>query len=264
MPDATAEAAPPYDPEAIFHPNGPIHPGSVAEAVTTVMRNTPIDPDEPRPLTSRRFICVLRGLSALHPRDEIELMLGVQALSAYYAASACWRLGMNIRQPNGDSTRHIATATSAARAFDTMLKALERRQAKPLSVPIGRPEARAWPQADTEAKEKEWKHLWAGHADHPIPAGPPAPWIDDDHATDDDLLDRACFAGENEGLDIANTEGILPGGGMIMPEDPTPHQAAYMERRLLLVYRRERDENRRNGITTKTKFRPIRTGDLIP
>ena len=262
MPNPTAETPPPYDRDAIFHPNGPIHPGSVAEAVTTIMRNTPIDPNEPRPLTSRRFHTVLRSLSALHPRDEIELMLGVQALSAYHAACACWRLGMNIRQPNGDSTRHIATATSAARAFDSMLKALERRQAKPLSIPIGRPAPQAWP--DTDPNEYQWKHLWTGHEDHPIPAGPPAPWIDDRHATDDDLLDRATFTDENEGLDIANTEGILPCGGMIMPEDSTPNQAAYMERRLLLMYRRERDENRRNGITTKTQFRPIRTGDLIP
>jgi hypothetical protein len=66
-------------------------------------------------------------------------MLGVPALSAYHAASACWRPGMNIRQPNGDSARHIATAISAASGLDPMLKALERRQAKPLSIPAGRP-----------------------------------------------------------------------------------------------------------------------------
>jgi hypothetical protein len=258
MPNPTAETPPPYDPQAIFRQNGPFHPGCVAEAVTTIMRNTPIDPNEPAPLTSRRFQTVLRSLAALHPRDEIELMLGVQAVSAYYAACACWRLGMNIRQPNGDSTRHIATANSAARTFDAMLRAIERRQAKPLSVPIGRPAPQVWPDTETNG------HLWSSHEDHPIPAGPAAPWIDDDHATDDEILDRACFSDENEGLDIANTEGILPGGGMIMPEYPTPHQIAYVSRRIVLMHRRERDENRRIGIMTKTHFRPTRTGDLIP
>ena len=265
MPNSTPQAPPPYDPQAIFNQNSPIHPACVAEAVTTIMRNTPIDPTEPHPLAARRLQCVLRGLAALHPRDEIELMLGVQALSAYYAAASCWRLGMNSRQPNGDSTRHIATATSAARAFDSMLRALERRQAKPLSVPIGRPEGKTWPH--TETNGLNWKHLWSGTADHPLPAAPAAPASpppDDDHATDDEILDRACYDDEDKGLDIANTEGILPCGGIIVPEDPTPNQAAYAERRLVMMYRREREENRQKGITTKTHFRPIRPGDLIP
>ena len=50
---------------------------------------------------------------------------------------------------------------------------------------------------------------------------------------------------------------------MFLPEDPTPQQAAYMERRLRLMYKREIAENRRNGVKTKMKIRPIRTGDLI-
>ena len=86
----------------------------------------------------------LLGLSALHPRDEIEVMLGVQAMSAYHAAAACWRIGMNHHLPNGDSTRHITTAASAARVFDSLLRAIERRQAKPLGIPIGRPAAQTW------------------------------------------------------------------------------------------------------------------------
>jgi hypothetical protein len=58
------------------------------------------------------------ALSALHPRDEIEVLLGVQAMSAHHAAMACWYLGMNIAKPNATSTRHITAACSAARAFD--------------------------------------------------------------------------------------------------------------------------------------------------
>ena len=269
MPIATTEHPLPYQPEAIFHRSGPIDPGCVTEAVAAIKRATPIDPGESRDMVSRRMHCALRSLSALHARDEIELMLGVQALSAYYAACACWRLGMNLTLPHGDSTRHIVTAASAARTFDSMLRALERRQAKPLSVPIGRPEPRDWPPADTEAGDQEWKHLWAagsGEIARPKPdlTRPHAKQIDTAYITDDDLLDAPDFDDDDEGLDLENIDGILPNGGMIVTENPTPQQTAYMERRLKLMYRRERDNNRRNGIIKKTFFRPIRAGDLIP
>ena len=89
----------------------------------------------------------LLGLAALHPRDEIEVMLGVQAIAAYHAAAACWRIGINHHRPNGDSTRHITTAASRARTFDALLRALERRQAKPLCCPVGRPAAACMGQA---------------------------------------------------------------------------------------------------------------------
>ena len=85
-----------------------------------------------------------------------------------------------------------------------------------------------------------------------------------DAARAEELKERKRIDKENEGLDIANTDGILPGGGMILPENPTPNQIAYMARRLKLMYRREIAENRRKGITAKIRIRPIRTGDLIP
>ena len=256
MSDPTTQ---PYDREAIFHRNSPIDPRCVAEAITTIKRASPIDPNEPGEAVRNRVHCMLRSLSALHPRDEIELMLGVQTLCAYYAACAAWRLGMNLTLPHGNSSRHIVTAASAARAFDSMLRALERRQAKPLSIPIGRPEPSEWQQ--TETADEHLQHLLTINADAPI-RPKPAP-IDNDRATDDEILDAADFRHDYEGLDLENTEGILPNGGMIVPENPTPQQAAYIERRLVLMYLREREENRSNGITTKTKFRPLRPGDLV-
>ncbi len=141
-----------YDPQALFDQDGPINPMSVNEAVRTVMRAMPlIDRNEPRGWVKRRMYAAMRALAALHPRDEIELMIGVQALCAYQAASALWRAGMNLRYPAGDSTRHVTTAATAARTFDTMLKALERRQAKPLAVPPGRPAPHPWPRQDATA-----------------------------------------------------------------------------------------------------------------
>ena len=86
-------------------------------------------------------------------------MLGVQALCAYHAAAACWHQGMNHSYPRGSGLRQFSAAASAARTFDTLLKALERRQAKPLSVPVGRPAPRAWPEPDLSAEVAGWKSL---------------------------------------------------------------------------------------------------------
>jgi hypothetical protein len=272
MPVTTAEPDSPYDPDAIFDPDGPLHPGFMDEAIRTLMRNLPLDdPTEPRHWSYRRMHSALRALAALHPRDEIEIMLGVQALSAYHAAAACWRIGMNLRRPHGDSTRHLSAAASAARTFDSLLRALERRQAKPLFIPIGRPAPRQWPESDSADIMLGWENrcrdsdpapdLDSEPSDQPTP---PVEWTPEALAIAEAMTDQARVEQENEGLDIANTEGILPGGGMIMPEHPTPQQAAYIARRLALMYKREIAENRRNGITKYPKIRPLRTGDRVP
>src|SRR5580704_15256378 len=120
------------DPAALYEPDGPINPTFMREAVRTLLRTLPLnDPDEPEFAATRRMFTALSALSTLRPRDEIEVMLGVQALAAYHAGATLWRLGMNIKRPQGDSTRHFTAAATAARTFDTMLKAMERRQARP-------------------------------------------------------------------------------------------------------------------------------------
>jgi hypothetical protein len=258
-----------YDPAAIFHENGPINPIFISEAVRTILRTLPLADDEPAAWSNRRMFSAMLGLGALNPRDEIEVMLGVQALSAYHAAAACWRIGMNHRRPRGDSTRHITTAASAARAFDSMLRALERRQAKPLTVPIGRPPSQTWPATDPTVYMDNLAKRCRRDETGPEPA-PPDPsdpsfvWTKEDLAVAEALHERERIEKENKGLDIANTEGILPGGGMIFPENATPQQEAYMGRRLALMYKREYEENLRKGIKKYPKIRGIRPGDLIP
>ncbi len=271
MPEPIPNSAPPYDRDAIFQQEGPFDPIFIEEAVRTLMRTLPLDPAEPKAWSHRRMYSAMTALAALHPRDEIEVMLGVQALSAYHAAAACWRIGMNLRRPSGDSTRHITTAASAARAFDTVLRALERRQARPMSVPVGRPPSRAWPRTDPTAFMVEMEQRCRRTENGAGPdagaepgAEPPVVWTKADLAVADAVLEQQRIDKENEGLDIANTEGILPGGGMILTEDPTPQQKAYMARRLGLAYRREYEENLRMGIRKIPKIRPIRPGDLIP
>ena len=148
------------------------------------------------------------------------------------------------------------------------MRALERRQSKPLTIPTGRPAPRIWDNApNPTAVIKYWEEAVLADADPPKPPGQPertVVWTPQAIAAVHALRERTRIEKENEGLDIANTEGILPGGGMILMEEPTPQQAAYMGRRLGLMYKREIEENRRNGITKMPKIRGIRPGDLIP
>ena len=262
-----AEPTPPaYHRDAILDPDGPLNPSFMNEAIRTLMRALPLDDTaEPPAWAHRRMHSALLGLSALHPRDEIEVMLGVQAMAAYHAAAALWRIGMNHHRPSGDSTRHITTAASAARAFDAMLRALERRQVKPLAIPVGRPAPRRWTPLDPSRFMADIEARCRAVATEPeAEPDPPIDWTPDQLVAADSFIAHARTEQENAGLDIANTDGILPGGGMILPDDPTPAQQAYMGRRLGLMYRREYAENLRNGRQALPKIRPIRPGDLIP
>jgi hypothetical protein len=267
MPDPAE--TPQHNPYDIYQPNSPFNPSFMREAVRTLFRSLPIDKAEPKAWADRRMHAALLGLSAFFPRDEIEVMLGVQALCAYHAAAASFRIGMNLHKPNGNSPSHLNAGCSAARTFASTLAALERRQAKPLTRPIGRPDPRTWEDAPHPSKivadlEKQVKSA----DDEPPPPGaendPVPAWTDEDLAVAEETLEQDRIDQENEGLDIANTEGILPGGGMIMPEEPTPQQEAYLARRLALMYKREIEENLKKGITKYPKIRGIRPGDLIP
>jgi len=263
MPDPTTEPQP-YDRDAIYDEDGPFNPWFMREAIRTLFRTLPLDPSEPKAWSDRRLYSALLGLSALHPRDETEVMLGVQAMAAHHAAMAAWRIGMNLGALSGGNSRHITTACSAARTFDTMLRALERRQSKPLSIPIGRPARRGWEDAPHPSTViDDTAERCRADEDSSKTPGPPANpivWTPEQRAA----VETMRIEQENEGLDIANTEGILPGGGMILMENPTPQQAAYIGRRLGLMYKREIEENRRKGIIEMPKIRGIRPGDLIP
>jgi hypothetical protein len=266
MSDAHAEA--PYDRDAIFDQDGPLDPLFMADAIQSLMRALPLNNAESANARRRHMRAALIALAATNPRDPIEVMLAVQAISAFQAACACWRIGMNGRPPAGESTRHISAAATAARTFDSMLRAIERRQAKPLAVPVGRPAQQTWTTDRITQTLGSIADRIVSNDDAP-PTGEPvvspsAVWSPEDLAFADEQLQTQLTEAENEGLDLANTEGILPGGGMILPEDPTPQQAAYIGRRLRLMYQREYAENLRKGIKLIPKIRPIRPGDLIP
>jgi hypothetical protein len=252
------------DPGALYQPDGPIHPSCMREAVRTLMRTLPLeDPNEPPHFAARRMFHALTALSHLRPRDEIELMLGVQALAAYHAAAALWRLGMNLKHPKGDSIRHVTTAATAARTFDTLLKAVERRQARPLPA-LERPAPRHWDPVRPAAFIATWADNCRIDDDEPAGPDPQVEWTPQAIALANQLAEQDRVAEENSGLDLANTDGILPGGGMIVPAVPTPQQDAYLARRVALRMKREWAENQRNGIKQYPRIRPLRTGDFVP
>jgi hypothetical protein len=178
---------------------------------------------------------------------------------------------MNSASPEKDRCRHISAASTAVRTFDAMLRALERRQAQPLEVPAGRPGRRAWSRLGTRKILDTMAGRITRDDETPVEdkchenlAPPLATWAPEDVAFAEKRMEQDRIAEENAGLDLANTEGILPDGGMIMPADPTPQQAAYIGRRMGLLYKREYAENLRKGLSVVPKIRPIRPGDLIP
>jgi hypothetical protein len=233
------------------------------EAVRTLLRTLPLDDDEPRHAATRRMFAALSALSTLRPRDKIELMLGVQALAAYHAAAALWRLGMNLKHPRGDGTRHFTTAATTARTFDTLLKAIERRQAKPLA-PTERPAPRLWDPVHPAGFIDTWANNCQTDDDAPAGPDPRIEWTPQAIALANGIAEQNRLEEENRGLDLANTDGVRPDGSIIMPERPTPQQDAYIARRNGLRIKREWAENQRHGIKERPKIRPLRTGDVVP
>jgi hypothetical protein len=256
---------PPYDPSVIFHENGPINPVFMTESIRALMRTLPLeDANEPESWSNRRMVCATQALAALHPRDEIEVMLGVQAIAAYHAAAAGWRLGMNLAQPCGSSTRYITTAATAARTFDSLLRALERRQAKPLATPTAHPAPRVWPKQDNATAMAALEARCSATGEEAeADTGEVIELTPERAAAFTAQVEADMRAEENKGLDLANTEGIRPDGSIIMPENPTPNQEAYIARRLWIRHKKEWAENRRRGIDKEPPIRPLRTGDIV-
>ena len=267
MPPVPAPPPPPadYDRFALYLVDGPIEPTFMVESVRTMMRALPLDTGEPRPWADRRAFSAFASLAALHPRDEIEVMLGVQAVAAYQAAAIGWYLAMNHHRPHGDSTRHLNGAASAARTFDTMLKALERRQAKPVSVPVGRPPCQVWEKPDPTAFIGVWIRRAGGAyaQDDPEDARALA-WSQRDLRLALEIRNLEQLREDYGDLDLANTPGIRPDGSIVVPDDPTPAQYAYMARRYALNIRDKYRENVKAGIKALPKIEPFRPGDIIP
>jgi hypothetical protein len=234
------------------------------DAVRTLIRCCPlITPKEPIEWNARRMHAALIAFTALRPRDEVEVMFAVQAIAAFQSVGACFYLAMNGKSPNGANTRHLTAAGTAARIYDTAVKSLERRQAKPLPAPLERANPRVWNNPRSTDVIAHLNDAFINdNSPEEIPE--PIPQTPEEIAEHHTLQRLHRIARENAGLDIANTAGILSCGGMIVPEDPTIQQKDYLERRLRILYMRELKENRAAGINKFPEYRPLRPGTYIP
>lgn len=237
----------------------------MSDALRTLMRAMPIDPAEADLYRERRQYAATVALSTLAPRDEIEVMIGVQAVAAFQAAAACWRLGMNHHLPNGDSVRHISAAATAARAFDTLVKALERRQARSMAAVD---EPKDWSSIDPMGEMKRLADR-VRRPERPLgrrsrgKAAPPA-WPEAATSLVTAMREQERIETEQQDPDPAEVEGVRPDGSMIVPEDPTPEQEAYLSRRLGRGYRQEWEDSVAEGRPRVPKLRVVKPGDIIP
>jgi hypothetical protein len=194
---------------------------------------------------------------------------------------AGYRIGMNGATPNGENTRHIAAANASIRTFDTMLKGLERRQARPCAAPMG---PNAWDDTDLERFANDWAERVRAcsvpksggqepHPTAPLPAPSPPP-SDEPSASQAPEPDPPAPAWTAEMIADAEAEiatadpppppveGVAPDGSIVVPDNPTPDQEAYMGARIIHNLRdRWADEIDSNEKPTIPRLRP---GDRIP
>ena len=98
-----------------------------------------MEPGERRLYRNRRICAAIRAVQALAPRDETELMLAVDAVTAHFQAAVHWRASTDDALTQAESLRHLSAAAAATRVFDSMLRAIERRQARPMAESPSRP-----------------------------------------------------------------------------------------------------------------------------
>jgi hypothetical protein len=256
------EPPPPYPRDALFTDQGPIHPDPTFDSLRTMFRNLPMEPGERDIYRTRRMNAAMRAAQALEPRDEIELMLAVQAVNAHYHAAARWRASMDPNLSDAESLRQANAAAAATRVFDTMLRAVERRQARPMAEP---PRCRDWYATevaiDLQAIERMVRGAEPNDRDAPVEA---ASWPDEAIRQTQAEIDGIA---PDEGNPAANgIEGVNPDGSIIVPENATDAQKRYIGRRIAQTLAAQAQAGQhatrlgRQGMTIK----PLRPGDWVP
>jgi hypothetical protein len=85
------------------------------------------------------------AVHAMQPRDLVEVMLAVQAITAQHTAADCYYRAKSPRVTVRQAQQHCRLADQLSRIATSTVRDMEKRQAKP--VPVGR----AWPPAQAEA-----------------------------------------------------------------------------------------------------------------
>jgi hypothetical protein len=258
----TNEPPPPYPHDDLFTAHGPIHPASTFDALRTLIRNLPMEPGERRLYRNRRICAAIRAVQALAPRDETELMLAVDAVTAHFQAAVHWRASTDDALTQAESLRHLSAAAAATRVFDSMLRAIERRQARPMAES---PKCRDWLGIDVDEKLDAVSALVRADED----AG-------EDAIIDPPVWPEAAIKRTQTGIDQvlraedgpipAGIDGVAPDGSIIVPEHATEAQQDYIGRRIASHIRNERASRQSPGTKPGTRpiIRPLRPGDRVP
>jgi hypothetical protein len=248
-----------------------LNPVFASDMFRVLMRSMPFDPEEPDSARNDRMYGALCALSGTFPRDEIEMMYAVGAIVSFHAGAACFRLGVNGAQPNGENTRHISSAGSAMRTFDAMAKGLERRQVRPMEC-LRAP--RDWSRVDAERCLAVLANRLLGH--DPDPGAPPittAPGSEPssepaakpgipEPAWTPEMVASAKTMMDAEPPPPPAIEGVESDGSIVVPVNPTPEQEIYIAQRMIHNRRDQWADDIMSG--AKPKIPPIRPGDRIP
>jgi hypothetical protein len=243
---------------AIYRHDGPIDPAFMTQAIRDLLRALLLRSNEPAAQTNCRMVAGLTTLAALNPRDEAEVMLASHAVAAHHAAMSLWWVSVQ-KHLAGTSPRFVSAAAAAARGFVAILQALEKRQATKLREPDPPPPPRFWGQPEDPTAVIDTLAKRCAPPDH---TGILQFTTEQAEAIKRHVAQER-FEDENWGLDLANTEGILPGGGMIVPPNPTPQQEAYLARRYAMKIQRMYQDNLKKGSTALPIPPNIRIGDLL-
>jgi hypothetical protein len=219
-----------------------------------MFRNLPMEPGERQVYRRRRMTAATRAAQALEPRDEIELMLAVQAVTAHYRAAAHWRASMNSELSEAEALRQASAAASATRVFDSMLRAIERRQARAMAE---HPQSRDWEAIGAVDNVEAMGILVATHgAEGTDAALEPIIWPGEAIRATQGRI--AGIGLQESGPGIA---GVNPDGSITVPENATEEQQTYIGRRLAQTIANEKTA--RPGPRTLV-IKPIQPGDRVP
>jgi hypothetical protein len=253
----TTEPPPPYPHDDLFTAQGPIHPTSTLDALRTLIRNLPMETGERELYRDRRKFAAIRAVQALEPRDEIELMLAVQAVTAHFQAAAHWRASMDGELPGTEALRHISAAGAATRVFDSMLRTVERRQARPMAEP---PKCRDWHKIDvSERLDTVAALVYKDESEGSDTAIDSIVWPAAAVLRTQGQIDQIML--EGDGSIPTGIDGVNPDGSITVPEQATEAQKDYIGRRVAMNMNNERTKQQsQQGPSIK----PLRPGDRVP
>ena len=119
----------PDRPDAPLLSFGPSFSEEIARSVIAAIWFENIDdPQE----TSVRIAASLTMLEGFHPRDHLECMLAAQGVAAHSMIMDCYRRIMTLGMQEAMAIKIRGNIAQLSRSFSTLLRDLERRQAKPL------------------------------------------------------------------------------------------------------------------------------------